>query len=166
MNKTTFKHVFGIGPVGLLATLPIWGFVLIIEKALSLPKMVIHPILRLGLIVMFLTDSVYLIAGGLYAFFKNGAGKKLVETGPYQYVRHPMYSAIVYSISGGLAVGLLSWGLLFAVLPISLLWSWLISYEEINLEEQFGQKYRKYREKTGVFFPNFKALSRDFEKSR
>lgn len=165
-NETDYQRMFGVGPVGLLVTAIVWIVVPFLEKLWAIPKMVIHPLLRYGLLIMFIADAAYLLIGGLMTFNREGRGKEMIKSGPYQFVRHPVYSAIVYSITGGLAVGLYSWGLIVAVLPLSLFWSWLIGFEEHRLLEKFGLKYEQYRKKTGQFFPNFKALSEDIEKDR
>ena len=44
---------------------------------------------------------------------------------------------------------------MFSVIPVSLIWSWIVIKEEIRLNEIFGEKYKKYSTETGIFFPKF-----------
>ncbi len=58
-----------------------------------------------------------------------GAGQKIVTTGPYAVMRHPMYSgAIVMLIGVPLALG--SWWGLLTVIPLTLLIVWRLLEEE------------------------------------
>lgn len=76
----------------------------------------------------------------------------LVTTGPYGWVRHPLYSAGMVESAG---VGLLTanW---FIVLTAALFWM-LIAYrtpmEERKLLDRFGDDYRNYIRRVGRFVP-------------
>jgi len=151
----------GVGPVGGLVTVIVWIVFYFIGEWLSIPKMAIHPALRGGMLLVFLVDAVYLLGGGVMFLIRNGWGTELVTTGPYQFVRHPIYSVLIYSATGALALWLYSWLLLASVLPLSLFWSWLVQKEERYMLEKFGAVYREYMEKTGQFFPSMKALKEE-----
>ena len=81
------------------------------------------------------------------------AGQELVVTGPYRWVRHPLYTSglgLFLGIGLTAANGLiLAWvGLcLTAVLGL------VIPREERELVGLFGDEYRKYRERTGRLLP-------------
>jgi protein-S-isoprenylcysteine O-methyltransferase Ste14 len=78
---------------------------------------------------------------------------KLITTGIYRHLRHPMYSAfwlmaiaqalLLPNLLGGLA-GLVGFGLLFAL---------RIGPEERMMEEAFGEEYRAYRKRTWRVIP-------------
>jgi protein-S-isoprenylcysteine O-methyltransferase Ste14 len=78
---------------------------------------------------------------------------KLITTGIYRHLRHPMYSAfwlmaiaqalLLPNLLGGLA-GLVGFGLLFAL---------RIGPEERMMEEAFGDEYRAYRKRTWRIMP-------------
>lgn len=78
---------------------------------------------------------------------------KLIMTGIYRHLRHPMYSAfwlmavaqalLLPNLLGGLA-GLVGFGLLFAL---------RIGPEERMMEEAFGEEYRAYRRRTWRVIP-------------
>ena len=81
---------------------------------------------------------------------------ELVTTGPYRWVRHPMYSAFLVLFSG---MFLLSANLLFGVLS-SVILSFLLMQrtplEEAQLRERFGAAYDAYRARTGALLPKLK----------
>lgn len=79
---------------------------------------------------------------------------KLIKTGPYKLVRHPMYTAFlflhsaVFLITGNWFIGLY-WilGLIFVI-------SLRIRHEEMMLVQEFGEEYISYQKETGALFPN------------
>lgn len=77
----------------------------------------------------------------------------LVETGPYKYIRHPIYTAYVLNYIGG---GLLasSWVLLFLPAPLFMLMIYFrVGEEERTMVEIFGEPYEAYMRRTGRFLP-------------
>ena len=158
MAGISLKDRFGVGPTGILMTLLVWSGFYYGERALGLPPMSVYPILRLILLIMFLADAVYLVGGGVYALRAQGWGEKLITSGPFLFVRHPLYSALIYSATGSLALWQYSWSLLVAVIPLSFLWSWLVSFEEQKMIKKFGREYEDYCLTTGQFFPSLKYL--------
>lgn len=157
MNIQSFKQKSGVALTGLAATVTIWVIAMFLD-AFFVPKLAIVSWLRMVLILMFLMDIVYLTIGSIRQLNQSGWGKSLATEGPYQFVRHPLYSGIIYSLTGLLAVLQFSWSLLLSVLPLSLFWSWLVQAEERWLLERFGNKYRQYMAKTGQFYPTTKSL--------
>ena len=77
----------------------------------------------------------------------------LVTSGPYQHVRHPMYTALFLSMSAILLLtrNWLVGGIpLFGLCVIVLL---RIQREERTMIEKFGEAYREYMKHTGRFLP-------------
>jgi len=79
---------------------------------------------------------------------------KLVTSGPYRWVRHPLYTVGSFLfISFGMmadngfiaALGILTFILMASRTP----------KEEANLIEKFGDEYREYMKRTGRYFPKF-----------
>jgi protein-S-isoprenylcysteine O-methyltransferase Ste14 len=77
---------------------------------------------------------------------------QLITSGPYAYVRHPLYSGIIVGIAGTvLIVGDLGSLIgFFFVLAFALLKA---NREERLLEAEFGPVYAAYRERTGTLLP-------------
>ncbi len=158
MKNKRVASFFGIGPLGVAVTLLIWGIFYLIETELNIPKITIHPFFRVMLMSLFAMDALYLLIGSNYQLRKSGRGKTLMTNGPYQFIRHPIYSVWIFSFTGILAVVIYSWGIIISVVPISIIWSWLVQREENDMLNKFGDKYRSYIEQTGQFLPSWKAM--------
>ena len=80
----------------------------------------------------------------------------LVSSGPYRWVRHPMYTVIFLQ---GLAFFLLSanWVIGISGLVTSTLCVARVRDEEGLMVEEFGDQYRAYMERTGRFLPSMKV---------
>lgn len=104
----------------------------------------------LGLVLIALGVAGYLWC--LWAFATMGLGtpapvdapKRLVVRGPYQYVRNPMYIAVVLTIIGWSLVFLLPVLLLYAAALAAAFHLFVVRYEERALRQQFGESYEQY----------------------
>ncbi|MBI5885686.1 MAG: isoprenylcysteine carboxylmethyltransferase family protein [Deltaproteobacteria bacterium] len=82
----------------------------------------------------------------------HGAKGALVTEGIYGYMRHPQYSGLFLIMVGLLIqwptiITILMWpALIFAYYRLSM-------KEEAEMEREFGEAYRRYREKTPMFIP-------------
>jgi len=71
-------------------------------------------------------------------------GQTVVDTGPYRYVRHPSYSAIIMSFAG-IGVALENWLALLGILVIPTIGLAVrIRVEERALLEALGEPYRQF----------------------
>lgn len=83
--------------------------------------------------------------------------KELIKSGPYKFVRHPMYGAVIFLLNPALALILKSWLLILFIVPIYFFWRFLAKEEEFHLISLFKEDYVSYQKETGVFFlPLFK----------
>ncbi len=85
---------------------------------------------------------------------------RLVTSGPYHWVRLPMYT-VLFGFFIGLALVSASW--LVVVLVVA---SILVLYRRIGIEErmmvaQFGEEYRVYMKRTGCLLPRLTQQSSD-----
>ena len=77
----------------------------------------------------------------------------LIATGPYAYVRHPMYSNFLLNLPG-LPLASANWILLvFFVIALPLILLVRIPAEEKMMLERFGEQYRAYMARTGRLLP-------------
>ncbi|MFI5378580.1 MAG: methyltransferase family protein [Tepidisphaerales bacterium] len=77
---------------------------------------------------------------------------QLVVTGPYSYVRHPIYSLSSLLMLSTMAI-VPTWPMLaVGVVHLSLL-QWEASREEVYLLQHHGQSYAEYCRRVGRFFP-------------
>lgn len=77
---------------------------------------------------------------------------RLVKTGPYKYIRHPIYTGTILSIMCiPMFTSSLS-GFLLSLLGIPLI-IYRINNEEKMLVEEYGDEYREYQKETWRLFP-------------
>ena len=165
-SKKLSRQFFGIGPVGIILTILIWFIVHYLEIILNVPKMIIHPTFRIALMSIFMIDALYLLIGGNYYLGKSGRGKEIAKQGPFQFIRHPIYSVWIFSFTGILAMIFHSWGLIISVIPIAIFWSWQVQHEEAEMLNKFGDEYVTYMEQTGQFLPSWRAMRESMEEKQ
>jgi len=79
-------------------------------------------------------------------------GHQLIRTGPYGFVRHPIYTGMLLaSVGTALVVG--EWRGILAVVLLLAAHSRKAMREESMLAREFGEEYRSYRQRTGFLFP-------------
>lgn len=84
---------------------------------------------------------------------RTRADHELVTTGPFAYVRHPIYSAMALILLA-LAIGLGNEWRLIVALPLYALGTWLrIAEEEKLLRAMFGPAYDAYAARVARFIP-------------
>lgn len=78
---------------------------------------------------------------------------RLVTSGPYRYVRHPMYSVMVVTFAGYLLLTA-NWFLAgFGLAILLLVMLFRTPREEAMLVAAFGDRYRDYMARTGRYLP-------------
>jgi protein-S-isoprenylcysteine O-methyltransferase Ste14 len=90
---------------------------------------------------------------GVRAVMRAYNGDRLVTSGVFGFVRHPVYSAwIVFNIP---AIALLcrSWPLLLTPVVAYVVFKLGITTEDDYLEQRFGQEYRDYRARVNEVIP-------------
>jgi protein-S-isoprenylcysteine O-methyltransferase Ste14 len=99
-----------------------------------------------------LGTSVYLVAQGHVVIDHRQLPKRLITTGIFAYVRHPLYLACVLFYLA-LAISTMSLVSLVLVAGIFIFYNFLASYEERLLEALFGEEYSTYKKRTGKWAP-------------
>lgn len=80
------------------------------------------------------------------------AEHRLVTTGPYARIRHPLYTAMT-GWAAGLALVTANWVfVVFAVITPAVFFL-RVPREEKMMVERFGEEYQAYKKRTGMFFP-------------
>jgi len=82
--------------------------------------------------------------------------QELVQTGPYAWIRHPIYTAYLLSYPGG---GLLAGNIILTIIPtmmFALLVMIRMPQEEAVLRKRFGQAYADYMTRTGRLLPQLR----------
>ena len=78
---------------------------------------------------------------------------ELVQEGPYKIIRHPSYTGAWFSMVGVSLLFQSKIGLVFTIFIYFLIYIYRIECEEKALQGMFGEKYRRYQEKTWRMFP-------------
>lgn len=80
---------------------------------------------------------------------------ELIRTGPYRFVRHPIYTGLLLAVLGS-AIAENEWrGLLgFAVIVLAFVHK--LGIEERFLTQQFGDSYTRYRQEVPALIPGFR----------
>jgi protein-S-isoprenylcysteine O-methyltransferase Ste14 len=110
------------------------------------------PALLLG-IILFLCISFYFVSKAHKAVFDEGRGSpRLVDSGVYAFVRHPMYlGTLLFCLSFlFISVSLLSvviWIMFF------IFYDRMATYEEKSLIDILGEEYLAYQKRVSKWFP-------------
>lgn len=120
-----------------------------------------HPVVRaIGVIIMLI--GLWLSMESQRELGRNWVGgiglhkqHKLITTGPYRYVRHPLYSGLLVS---SLGFGLVSLNIWMFLMGLSFCGSFAfrIPGEEALLRQKFKKKFDDYAEHTGRLIPKFR----------
>jgi protein-S-isoprenylcysteine O-methyltransferase Ste14 len=83
-------------------------------------------------------------------------GHQLIRTGPYAFVRHPIYAGMLLATIGtALVVG--EWRGMLAIVLLVAAHSRKAVREERMLTLEFGDEYTSYRQSTGFLLPRFSS---------
>ena len=83
-------------------------------------------------------------------------GHELIRTGPYHFVRHPIYTGLLLAMLG---TGIVR-ARLFAAIAFALLFAgfWVkLRTEEQFMRKTFGREYEDYYQTTGALVPRFRG---------
>ena len=112
-----------------------------------------------GLLLAAIGVWVYLWA--MISFLIRGKGTPaptappvhFVATGPYRYVRNPMYLSGMVILSGEALFFRSPYLLLYMALLFALLHAFVVLYEEPRLKQRFGAEYESYLERVPRWIP-------------
>jgi protein-S-isoprenylcysteine O-methyltransferase Ste14 len=117
-----------------------------------------------------LPGTIFMIAGGVLVltcvvvFITRGKGTpavfdpptEFVASGPYAYVRNPMYiGGFILLVGFGLYRNSLSI-LILSVILIAIFHLFVVYYEEPTLQKQFGKSYLEYKNRINRWMPKWK----------
>jgi len=82
------------------------------------------------------------------------SGHSLIRRGPYKWIRHPIYTGLLFSVVGTVLLqGEVRSFLGFAVILFALYRK--AKREERFLSEEFGDSFAEHSKHTGMFLPRF-----------
>jgi protein-S-isoprenylcysteine O-methyltransferase Ste14 len=146
-----FVFLLLVALIVLLVRNPTWGP----KLDFPLPFWLRWAGLALGLASLGLWTWTHVALGTLWsAQLQLRANHRLVTSGPFSRIRHPMYTAIlVWATSLGFVIA--NWvPIIFAFWAAVILVA-RVPREEQMMLERFGDEYREYMKRTGKFLPKW-----------
>jgi protein-S-isoprenylcysteine O-methyltransferase Ste14 len=126
----------------------------------SLPLYLRNAGIVLGSVALY---SIYRVHVELGRYFSSSLvirkGHRLVRSGPYRLVRHPMYTSYLMLFTAAFLISE-NWliGISGTMIIASLMTLRIVKEEDLLLE-YFGEEYKQYRQTTGMFLPLTHKLS-------
>jgi len=149
---TRYQKVFGVGPLVALIGAVLLGFLLILDIALGHVEISIraYTVRIIGCMLFVLWICWH--SWSMYTIRRWWMYDRLCTTGPYRFVRHPIYAGAVFvALTPALIWN--SWILLLLPALMYAAYSILVHKEEAMMMSIFGEEYKKYAARTGRFFP-------------
>jgi protein-S-isoprenylcysteine O-methyltransferase Ste14 len=165
--KTHAEAIFAAMRTALYMTgfVALWGWLAVSVKQFDPQIGIAFPCVArsLGVAVMAIGATIGLLCGFLFAARGHGtpvpfdSPREFVRTGPYRYVRNPMYSGgLLLLIGFGLFQRAVS-VLLLAVGASLLAHLFVVFFEEPGLERRFGESYRRYKQSVNRWLPALRS---------
>lgn len=79
--------------------------------------------------------------------------QKIIQSGPYKYLRHPAYSGSILSLTGTALCFRSLIGVVITIAIIAIIYGYRIAVEEKTLENSFGMIYKEYERNTSRIIP-------------
>ena len=152
-NPKHYNRLWNVGPIGALATGVTTFLVLAIDESLDLAKINMSEKWTTVLITLMVIDLLVVLFWILFSLPPKDRGKTLSKKGIYSFIRHPVYTTIIYHFPIIFALNYKSFLLLFFVPIYHLCWSKLVVREEEYLVGIFGQDYVDYIREVPRFIP-------------
>jgi protein-S-isoprenylcysteine O-methyltransferase Ste14 len=143
--------LFVIALIVLLARNPNWG----LKLTFPLPFWLRWAGVALGLASLGLWTWTHVALGTLWsAQLQLRTHHRLVTSGPYLRIRHPMYTAVLaWATSLGLVLA--NWVPIIVAVGGAVIFVMRVPREEQMMLERFGDEYREYMKRTGRFLPKW-----------
>ncbi|WP_428406772.1 methyltransferase family protein [Hyphococcus sp.] len=105
--------------------------------------------------MLLILAGFWLLAASWPILYRAQRAGKLATTGPYERMRHPQYAGFILIMVGFL----FQWPTLLtlAMFPVLIFMYWRLSLtEERQAQNEFGEEYRRYAERTPRFIPKLR----------
>jgi protein-S-isoprenylcysteine O-methyltransferase Ste14 len=148
-----YMRLWNVGPPGFLFSLATIHGLHHAEQAFLLKTFSLSSGWFFALVALTALDALVLLFWVLFSLPPKNRGIKLSKKGIYGFIRHPIYTAIVYHVP---ILCALSWGsfLILLFLPVHhIIWGKLVEREEKYLIGIFGQEYLDYMNEVPRFIP-------------
>jgi protein-S-isoprenylcysteine O-methyltransferase Ste14 len=116
-----------------------------------------------GVVLLLLGEAIRFwgvsIAGSETRYTGAFGGSSLVTTGPFAYVRNPLYvgNILMYMGVGIMSMALFPWLVVAALCWFCIQYYLIVTREEEHLAKSFGAEYDEYRKHVRRFLPSFSS---------
>ena len=153
MSISRYQKLFGVGPLGMLISLVLLGLLWLLDRILHHLEMSSRPgIIRIigSILILFWICWHWWCIRSISRWWRHD---QLCTSGPYRFVRHPIYAGGALLGSTGVVLIFNSWIILPLPAFMFVLYSILVRKEEAMMRVVFGEEYRRYAAHTGRLFP-------------
>ena len=153
LNPKHYNRLWNVGPPGLIFSLCLIYITHWIEMSFNMKKYELSPPWFYALFFLVLAEAVLILVWVLFSLPPTKRGKNLSRQGVYAFIRHPIYTTIIFHLN---VLFSLWWGsfLIIFLIPIQyLFWSKIIIREEEYLVGIFGEEYIDYMSNVSRFVP-------------
>jgi len=152
-NPKHYNRLWNVGPPGLIFSLCLIYTTHWIEIFFNMKKYELSSPWFYALFFLVLAEAVFILVWVLFSLPPTKRGKSLSREGVYAFIRHPIYTTIIFHLN---VLFSLWWGsfLIIFLIPIQyLFWSKIIIREEEYLVGIFGEEYIDYMSNVSRFVP-------------
>ena len=153
LNPKHYNRLWNVGPPGLIFSFCLIYITHWIEMSFNMKKYELSPPWFYALFFLVLAEAVLILIWVLFSLPPTKRGKILSRQGVYAFIRHPIYTTIIFHLN---VLFSLWWGsfLIIFLIPIQyLFWSKIIIREEEYLVGIFGEEYIDYMSNVSRFVP-------------
>ena len=153
LNPKHYNRLWNVGPPGLIFSLCLIYITHWVEMSFNMKKYELSPPWFYALFFLVLAEAVLILIWVLFSLPPTKRGKILSRQGVYAFIRHPIYTTIIFHLN---VLFSLWWGsfLIIFLIPIQyLFWSKIIIREEEYLIGIFGEEYIDYMSNVSRFVP-------------
>jgi len=155
VKQSKIQRVFGAGPFGSVLSVGLLFTAVLLAWATPGGWMPVSQDTKVVALNAGVGGAVLLVWWSLRTLKPKQRGHILCTTGPFRYVRHPLYASFLSWFDFGFAIYLGHWAFIAWAVALHPVWHWVVRKEERVMEEQFGQAWRDYAATTGRFLPRF-----------
>jgi protein-S-isoprenylcysteine O-methyltransferase Ste14 len=96
----------------------------------------------------------------MHIHHRLGVHKILTTTGPYAYIRNPLYVANTLMLTGAVFLSELFWFVPFMLVYSAIVYSFVVRYEEAKLTKKYRALYTDYFNRVPRWFPRPNRLQK------
>jgi protein-S-isoprenylcysteine O-methyltransferase Ste14 len=122
-------------------------------------------VFALGLVI-FLIGFFLRVWSQMHLHYRLKEHKILTTTGPYVFVRNPIYIGNTLILTGTTLLSDLLWLTLIMIATCMITYSLVVRYEESHLTEKYGTPYLEYLKRIPRWFPGFMKEASSAERAQ